>query len=210
MVKSACETATSEIEFCVYQDDDDRTQLTFPDGAKGNVIVGPRITMSDYWNVLTGYANGDIFMLCGDDCVFSTPGWSQMVEDAFAACPDKILLVHGDDLGPNGKMFATHPFVHRRWVEVLGYFSGRGFSADYADAWPQDLATMIGRKKFLPFVHEHLHPVWGKAVYDEVYQETNKRLHRDNTPQLYANQAEERRKEAMKLQRAMNPNWKLE
>jgi hypothetical protein len=128
-----------------------------------------------------------------------------MVEEAFAGCPDKILLVFGDDGSANGKTFATHPLVHRRWVDAVGYFSAPGFSADYADTWPQDLADMVGRKKYLPFETEHLHPVWGKAEYDAVYQETNARLHRDNTPRLYADRLPERLADAQKLRAVMVP-----
>ena len=206
MVQSVRATCTLPQEIICWVDHDDSSY----DAGQFDVthiVRGPRITHSDYWNALIPHAHGDLYMMCGDDCVFKTPGWDVMVEEAFAACPDKILLVFGDDGCPNGKVFATHPIVHRRWVEVVGYFSGPGFSGDYADAWPQDVADMIGRRKLLPFENEHLHPVWGKAPYDDIYKETNARIHRDKTPQLYASRLSVRQADAEKLRKVMGTPW---
>ena len=61
-------------------------------------------------------------MHCGDDLTFDTPGWDGVVREAFEQTPDKILFAYGNDLGPHGETFGTHGFVHRRWVETLGYF----------------------------------------------------------------------------------------
>ena len=203
-IQATAERAESSTEILCYVDDDDDSYLEpAPQFSSVKWFHGPRIVMSDMWNVLASFARGDILMLCGDDVVFRTPGWNAMVEEAFAASADKILLIHGDDGGPGGKFFASLPFVHRRWVETLGYFAGPGSSADYADTWPNDVADFLGRKKSLPFVIEHLHPAWGKASYDEVYLETRARLLRDNTPKLYADRLPERIADAEKLRQVI-------
>ena len=68
------ENTEGKYEVLAYVDDDDRdTAIALGhifQGAPFSCFVGPRIVMSDMWNVLARKAVGDIFMLCGDDCVF--------------------------------------------------------------------------------------------------------------------------------------------
>jgi hypothetical protein len=136
--------------------------------------------------------------------VFRTPGWDVEIEKAFAEVPDKILLAFADDGSPNGKRFASLPFVSRKWVETVGYFTGPGFSADYSDTWPFDVATMIGRVKHVPVLIEHMHHVWGKAQVDQTYQENKERMARDNPAKLYADLLPERMRDAEKLRAVMH------
>jgi glycosyltransferase involved in cell wall biosynthesis len=222
MIESVRDTSLgTEIEVVLYIDDDDHSydEMALPQGSggaiagtptkvlRGKIVRGPRICMSDYWNELIPHAHGDIYMLCGDDCVFRTVGWDALVENAFAESQDKLLLCYGDDKGPGGRIFATHPFVHRRWVEIVGYFSGPGFSCDFADAWPQDVADMIGRKKFLPFVNEHMHALWGKALHDQTYRESAARKVRDKCAEKYDHTLELRKADAEKLRPFLNTPW---
>ena len=105
-VHSIRDTSTNFVEIISYIDDDDKESLARAMQIAIRYFVGPRIIMSDMWNALIPHAAGDILMLAGDDCIFKTIGWDVMVEDAFADCPDKILLVYGDDGAPRGKLFA--------------------------------------------------------------------------------------------------------
>lgn len=212
MMESAYQTFTTPVEILTYVDDDDYS-YNFGDSEfwpnrnspiLASVVRGPRLVMSEYWNVLAKQANGDILMLCGDDVVFETPGWSAMVEQAYADCPDKILCVHGDDLGPNGKTFATLPFVSRKWVDTVGYFTPSGFSGDFIDTWIQDVADMLGRKRFLPFVVNHMHWIYGKAERDSTYREKDERQKRDNLEQMYCDRLPKRIRDAEKLSTVMN------
>lgn len=193
-----------QIELCLYIDDDDLTYDGKMDEAFAGlpnlqVIRGERTCHSDYWNILAKTAKGELFMMMGDDVAMRTNGWDAMVQTFFASKDDPFWLVFGDDGCPNGKTFATHPIVHRRWYEVVGYFSGPGFSGDFADAWPQDLADMIQRKVYLPFYSEHLHPVWGKADFDQTYKETSQRRAKDKTQELYVKRLPERIADSKKL-----------
>lgn len=202
LVLSVVKTANPHTEICFYVDDDDHTNVFLEKWEKK--IVGPRITFSDTWTELLKIATGDILMLCADDIVFQTTGWDAMVEQAFAEVPDRILLVHGDDLGPSGKTFATLPFVSREWVEAVGYFTPRGFSCDWCDTWLHDVAKMIGRYKFLPFVVEHMHRIYGKAPNDETYKETQLRDSRDNNTAKYKARLAEREADAEKLRKVIS------
>ena len=203
MIDSVRLTASAMPEILSYVTPDDMASYDRDKFPEVHFAYGQRLVMSDLWNVLIPWATGDILMLCADDVIFRTPGWDVIVEQAFAESADKILLCYGDDGGPNGKTFATLPFVHRRWVDTIGYFTGPGYSADFSDTHPWDVAVMLGRTKLLPIVTEHQHVMWGKAADDETYRENRERLTRDNTPKLYASRLAERQRDAEKLRAVM-------
>jgi glycosyl transferase/beta-hydroxylase protein BlmF len=106
-------------------------------------------------------------MHAGDDIRFTTPGWDTQVRQAFAQSQDKILLVQGDDLSPNREVLATHGFLHRRWVETVGYFLPPLFSCDWNDVWLTEIADALERRVMLPFVTEHQHYSFGKRPADK-------------------------------------------
>jgi hypothetical protein len=203
-IKSINETTFIVPEILCYVSDCDRSYEQETGFYYAKFIRGPRVTFSDLWNQLIPHATNDILMLCADDVIFRTPNWDLDIERAFAAVPDRILLAYGDDGGPNGKRFASLPFVSRRWVETVGYFTPPGFSADYSDTWPNDVAEMIGRKQFVNVLIEHMHHVWGKAEKDKTYQENEERWHRDRPDLTYMNRLPERQRDADKLRAAMS------
>jgi hypothetical protein len=72
---------------------------------------------------------------------------------------------------------ASHPFLHRKWVDILGYFFPPYFEAGYNDTWTTALATKIDRKKYLPeFYMEHLHAGFNKSKWDALYNERAKHI----------------------------------
>lgn len=178
---SAHDTSSLPIEILAYQDEDD--DIALPSGV--TIVKGPRIVMSDMWNRLLPCASGDLLMLGSDDIIFRTRGWDALVESAFAAVPDRILMVHGSDMGGHFSRFAAHPIVHRRWVDALGYFTPSCFTADFADTWINDIANALGRRRFVPAVIEHMHFLYKKAEVDETYQENLARHERDDPEALY-------------------------
>jgi hypothetical protein len=208
MIDSVKRTANVMPQILCYLTPDDES-YNWADYAPTQFIVGPRLTMSDLWNALIPYASGDIFMLCADDVIFRTPGWDVEVEKTFQAVPDKILLAFCDDGGPSGKTFSSLPFISRRWVEVVGYFTGPGFSADFSDTWPHDVAHMIGRKRFIPNVLiEHVHWLWGKAPKDQTYLENEQRYVKDRPDARYLATLPQRQADAEKLRRAIAEAFK--
>jgi hypothetical protein len=202
---SALETAAGDAEVVFYCDDDAAGSV--PAGVAAwpevTVVTGPRIVMSDMWNKCLEKASGDIVMQCADDIVFRTAGWDRLVLEAFAAYPDRIALVYGDDL-IHGEALATHSFAHRRWTDATGYFTPPWFSCDYSDAWLYDVAKAIGRLHYLPgLVTEHLHPVAGKGDWDASHRERLERGRRDNVAVLYESLAARREQDAGKLRAVM-------
>ena len=207
MVGSARGMATypRSIEVITYVDSDDPSYddyLNMREAAY--VISGERILLSEAWNECFARATGSILMHAGDDIRFLTEGWDVIVRNAFAGFPDKILFAYGDDLGPNGRIFGTHGFVHRRWVETLGYFVPPLFSSDWNDVWLNEVAEMIGRHMALPIMTEHLHYTFGKAERDQTHADREERGERDDVVNLYRNTIGDRRSDAEKLRAVMS------
>ncbi len=201
MVASARLTAKNHpLEVVAYVDEDVRGEAdTYRELLNVKCVVGPRTVLTDCWNRCLPLVTGDIVMQGNDDVIFRTPGWDQMVEAAFAACEDKILLVHGDDLGFGRERAGAHCFVHRRWVEVVGYFIAPHFSSDFGDVWLNDVANALGRRRFVNFVVEHMHPDLGKAPVDETTRERKARHARDDVAGLYQRLAPRRAEDVAKL-----------
>src|SRR6185369_12850874 len=115
---------------------------------------------------------------------------------------DKILFVHGDD-GHWGKEFGTHGCLHRNWIDTVGYVLPPYFVSDYGDTWVNEVADAIGRRKYLPFVTEHMHFLWGKSEMDATYKERIERHKNDDPGKLYVDLAPKRLRDVEKLRAAM-------
>jgi len=124
------------------------------------------------------------------------------VRRAFAAFPDRLIFLHGDDK-MHGKNFGTHGFVHRKWVETLGYLCPPHYESDYNDTHLNEVADMINRRIYLPFVTEHMHPLAGKAEWDKTHLERLERQKKQNTAELYASKSWERVRDAELLRDAI-------
>jgi len=201
----------TDLEFVIYVDDDDDAPLQ----ARNIVVVqGPRLTLSCAWNVACEKASGDLFMHGGDDVVFRTAGWDQVIRAAFEPFPDGIAFVHGSDGSPphahvygngGGPHYGTHGFLHRRWVDAVGYFVPPHFSVDYNDLWLNEVADAVGRHVYLPDVLiEHMHWTWRKAPMDATYIEAHEKRLAGESRELYASLAGEREADVEKLRAVMN------
>jgi glycosyl transferase/beta-hydroxylase protein BlmF len=204
---SAHSTATrGEFEIIFYIDDDDQPSIDKA-AELPNVVsaIGPRIVLSECWNRCAEVSLGTILFHGGDDIVFQTDGWDDMVEGTFADSEDKILFVHGRD-GYHDARFGTHGFIHRRWMDALNYFVPPLFSSDFNDAWLNDLANALDRRVYLPDLFtEHRHYVFGKAPHDDTYKEREARGAADNVLAIYAATADQRAADVEKLRAVMKP-----
>ena len=204
MVKSAYDTATyvRRIEVIARVDEDDEDKFMYPVGPR--YVTGPRILLSECWNECYAQASGEILMHAGDDITFDTPGWDQRVREEFAKLPDRIGLVYADDCSPNFPDLATHGFLHRRWVEAVGYFLPPLFSSDWNDVWISEVAKKVGRFIPMPDVKiEHHHYYFGKAEHDRTYREREERGERDQVVVLFENTKQARVQDARKLRAVM-------
>lgn len=190
MVDSILETAhlPEQIEVVVYVDDDDQSYDGLNLGIETVWVRGPRShnglvgNLSVMWNHCYAASSGDIVMHCGDDIIFRTPDWDDVVRSAFDAVEDKVLFAFGDDGYQTGLNFGTHGFIHRKWVEAVGYFVPPYFVSDYNDVFLNDVAKLVDRHLEIPIYTEHMHWCAGKAVIDQNTQERLDR-HAEHRPQ---------------------------
>lgn len=208
MVESLHETSSGDVEAVLYVDDDDPDTIDCAADLKAKYgtlcRVGPRLTMSRYWNELLPLASGDFFLHGNDDIVFRTPGWDRMVDYYFSFIPDKIAFVYGSDEGQHFENFGAHGIVHRKWVETVGYFIPPHFSSDYGDTWLNEVAKSIGRSCYLPFIVEHLHFMFAKAPLDETYRARLERHYRDHNHDIWVRTQPERERDAEKLRQSID------
>lgn len=114
-------------------------------------------------------ALGGILFAGSDDVLFCTHGWDVMVEDAFAVIGDGLMVAYANNGMSREK--CEHFFTTRRWVNTVGYMVWREFRHFCVDQWVEELATGIGRLRFLrSVVVEHMHRKYRKAPNDATYE----------------------------------------
>jgi Glycosyl transferase family 2 len=204
LLDSAFDTAETEVEFIFYVDHDDPRReetldVIFRHG--GKVVYGgsEKIIMSQMWNICAEAAYYDVMMHCGDDIVFRTDGWDARVLEEFERYDDKIVFVHGRD-GFQDANVGTHGFLHRNWIDTVGYLVPPYFSSDMNDLWLTEVADELRRRRYLPDVYtEHMHPAAGKADWDQTHQERLARHRRDDVHRIYRDHGAERSRDVEKL-----------
>lgn len=169
------------------------------------LLVGPRIVLSQMWNECCQAApEAEIFHHCADDVVFQTPGWDERVREEFEAVPDRILFLFGRDGIVDDARLGTHGFIHRNWVNTIGYFVPPYFSYCYNDTWLTEVATRIGRLKYIPDIKiGHYHPgspnEEHRAPMDQTYMDAANRGSADDCLGMYKAKDSERAADAEKL-----------
>ena len=198
-----------EIELIFYIDSDDNESIEMYKSLEPNVhaIIDERGegNLSVMWNRCYERASADIVIHCGDDIRFRTPNWDKIVLDEFDKYKDKIVLVYDND-GVRKDDLATHSFLHKNWIETVGYFLPPYFSSDMNDYWLTTVARNIKRLIKVNIYTEHLHPAVGKHSLDITHQERIARGDRDNVRELYRSKENERIEDCNKLLNFINKN----
>lgn len=174
LVESILTTAEKPefLEILFYVDNDDET---FPkeveDLVQVTVFRGPNIWISNAHNFLYVHSQGNIIFSAGDDMIFQTNGWDNIVRAKFKLIPDGIGLVFGDDLGTHAGQIATHGFFHRNWVDALGTWvqPGRG---SLWDMWSTENARLLNRFFFMENLiieHRHYRQSSSAVSFDDTY-----------------------------------------
>lgn len=196
-----------EIVFYIDDDDIDSIEMYKTMGKNCKAIIDDRGdgNLSAMWNRCQEMADGEIFMHCGDDIRFRTEKWDLKVREVFESSKDKIALVYGND-GVRKDDLATHGFVHKNWIDVVGYFLPPYFSSDMNDYWLTTVARNIGRLIKIDIYTEHLHPAVGKHEMDITHRERIARGSRDNVRELYRSKEHEREEDCRKLYKFIEEN----
>jgi hypothetical protein len=185
-----------DIEFVSYHDIDDKSQYTY--FGNHQEIIGARTTGSEMYNECQAIAKGDIYMMIADDFRFETPGWDKVVKESFDLYPDKIVLVWPDDRLYRSR-FAQSLFLHKNWVDTVGYFATPYFATQYLDSWWNDVSKMINRRHFMRYtIVKHY---W--VADDTTHIDYMKRSRGENARRRFSSEEMviKRKEDAQKLQR---------
>lgn len=168
-IKTSCEFP-DKVETIFYVDEDDTETIGELQTLGANYHINRAdsiVLFSDMWNKILYKSSGDILFTGGDDIEFKTFGWDTQIRNIFDNHSDKILLIGTEDGIQHGNL-AVHPFVHKNWVNTLGYILPPYFKYWYADNWLTDVARTINRYMYLPnIVIQHVHGITG---HDETYR----------------------------------------
>ncbi len=117
------------------------------------------------------------YLFFGADDLEFHPAWYEIARDAF---DDEIGVVATNDLGNDRVMageLATHPLVARWYAEspTIDKSPGplhEGYLHEFVDREFSEVARMRGAFVYAPdSIVEHLHPFWGKADFDPIYEQ---------------------------------------
>ena len=158
MYQSAKQMADGEFEVVAVLNKEDPTADRYPKADNISYVRVPKPAdnkLSGLWNEAAKNASGDILMMCADDFVFTAMGWDRLLEGAFAAVPDGIVMVYGNDGSPRRAPIA--PAVTRKWFEICGEFTPKHLQGWFSDEWIWSIAAELHRVIYIPeltFTHE--------------------------------------------------------
>lgn len=120
------------------------------------------------WGVSTSIAKRhDVVGFMGDDHRPRTLGW-----DALLEVPARTRIAYGDDLLQRQSL-PTAVAMPRRFVEALGFMAPPELKHLYVDNYWASLGAQVGLEYVPGAVIEHMHPVAGKAEWDDEYKRVN-------------------------------------
>lgn len=158
-------------DFIIAIDDDQADLYPRLDGV--TYEVNPRLRMNKTLNLVANkYADKyeTIFFL-GDDHLVQTPNWDEYLSKAIAE--RGYGLAYGNDL-LQGVKLATAVMMSTNIIKAVGYMAPPKLIHLYMDNYWMILGQRLGTLWYFDnVVIEHLHPVAGKATWDEGYVEAN-------------------------------------
>lgn len=129
---------------------------------------GKFLGLSTMWNKMASCypTTVDIFAMIGDDMVFSTKDWDEKIIQEFNNGPqDKIMMVHCNDgmrwkgnKYENVAPFPVNFFVHKNYVNTVGYFVEPYIENIHQDTWCHYIFGKLKRTKYRhDILIKHLH-----------------------------------------------------
>jgi hypothetical protein len=178
----AWRATNASADLLVAADEDDPQLPTYRAldwGCRALLTTGPRLRLGPTLNAIALEQARRYFAVgfLGDDHRPRTQDWDKRFVGALREL--RTGLAYGDDL-LQGENLPTAVAMTSDIIRTLGYMVPPGMVHMYIDnAWLA-LGRELGRITYLPdVVIEHLHPVAGKAAWDDGYAEVN-------SPQMYA------------------------
>jgi hypothetical protein len=172
--QSFLETVRDEhSRFLAVVDDNDPELAAYRELVPLCIVPPGRPGMTDALNAAAAlhWDEYDVLGFVGDDHRFRTHGWDVAFGMALAEAPG---LAYGNDLLRHNGDIATQWFVNSSIVRAIGYFALPACKHLYLDnAWRVMGDALGSRHYFADIVIEHMHPMAGKAEWDEGYARVN-------------------------------------
>lgn len=135
-------------------------------------------------HVLGFYPEATVIGFQGDDHRMRTPGFDERIVVANAQMDGG--LVYGNDL-IRGEELPSAVFMDARVARALGWMALPGARHLYLDDTWRELGKRMRRLRYLPdVIVEHLHPLVGKADWDEGYARVNDPAMYDHDRHVYS------------------------
>ena len=175
LLESIRETCTARVLFLLTPGDDDVAAAVAAD----EYLYVERQERGDYARKINHgiVATTEEHIFTGACDLRFHPGW---YEAALAKLGPGIGVVGTNDLGNRGTItgrHATHMLVTRSYVEEFGTIDepGKFYHEGYPHELVDDEAVQTARARGAlahasQSIVEHLHPLWGKAEWDDVYE----------------------------------------
>lgn len=127
--------------------------------------------------------DAQIIVNMSDDQVFTEKGFDDVIREAFKVELNLILSAspkYGYDIGlclhfPDGNRndLITMSIIGRDYYNRFKYIYHPDYISLYCDNEQTDVAKLLGCYKYVDKqIFEHLHPAYGKAIFDKQYQHT--------------------------------------
>jgi glycosyltransferase involved in cell wall biosynthesis len=186
--KSILDTITTkpEVELLLHVDNDDQQKATYLNNKWLNtkIITGPTSSLGTLYNRLYRHAKGDILKLTGDDMVFKTANWNQIVQEKANQITDNIFYLYGDVEYNFKSRYALYLFVSRKVVEIVDYLAPN-FLNRCIDSYLHDIAIKTERAFHIPILVEHKHYTNNKRKKDTTDIRLTEKIANDKS--MYAN-----------------------
>ncbi len=216
MIESCLDTASKpdkiiislRIDMSDFESHEGYKQLIRPGIDK--ILIGREKCLSLLWNDAYDMikTQTDINLHAGDDLIFRSQHWDQIIRDEAENFPNGVGAVYFDDAIQH-KDLATHGFYSKKWSEALGFFMPPYYTANFNDTHQTWLGKNLKQQGYDNcFVYrgdislEHMHPSNpnGNTSWSEpVYKLQLMRMQRDKCDQLYLSKQDERQKDLEKL-----------
>ena len=169
------------------------------------------IGLGKMWNCCVAASNEEIISMIGDDMVFATPGWDQMLIDEFKNAPaDQIYGIHCND-GFHGAKLAVNFFCLRKYADIMdGKFMREEFKINWIDQWLHQVFSAFNRLKYRgDIMIEHRHWVLGKDKKDKVADRMAQADVGKISDELWYSLVDERINDVKKIQKhtGLKPDW---
>jgi len=171
---------------------------------------GQFIGLGKMWNICTDNSTEEIISMIGDDMVFTTPGWDEMIIEEFKNAPaDNIKAVHCND-GCHGSKLAVNLFCNRKYAQIMGRFMREEFKINWVDQWLHQEFSAFNRLTYRgDIMIEHRHWVLGKDTRDSVADRMAVADKDKISDKLWHDLVQERINDVNKISKYLNilPDW---